>query len=145
MRSRHLGVELDRALWCQATLAHIDLGDSSIDTAESVSLVVRELVHSALGQVEACARVVDGEDVDGLAVVADRVTLAALGAVPAGDVAGATDEWEVGNGALGLVATESRQHTWSRIDRAYMTYYLVMRPFAPSEQDTAVMDRLPSS
>lgn len=102
--SPHLSVELDRALRGKTTLRDIDLGDSGVHTAEGISLVVGELVHGTLGQVEAVAGVVDCEDVDGLAVVADRVALAALGAVPAGDVAGATDKWEVGDGALGLVA-----------------------------------------
>lgn len=82
-----LCVELNGSLGSKTTLRDIDLGDGGIDTAESVGLIVGELVHSALGQVEASAGVVNSEDVDGLAVVGDGVALAALGGVPAGDVA----------------------------------------------------------
>lgn len=99
-----LSVELDRTLGGKSTLRDIDLGDSGIDTAQSVGLVVGELVHRRLGQVETVAGVIDGEDIDRLAVVADRVALAALGAVPTGNVAGATDERKVRDGALSLVA-----------------------------------------
>ncbi|OIC46606.1 hypothetical protein A7M48_18845 [Acinetobacter baumannii] len=65
--------------------AHVDtdLSVLSVDAAEGFSLVVGELVHGTLGEVEASAGAVDGEDVDGVAVVSDAVAGTALLAVPA--------------------------------------------------------------
>lgn len=61
--------------------AHVDANLSvlSIDATEGSSLAVGELVHGSLGEVEASAGVVNGEDVDGLAVVGDAVAGTALG------------------------------------------------------------------
>lgn len=65
-----------------------------VDPAELDSLPTGELVHGLLGDVEALGGVVDGEDVDLLALVLEAVADAALGRVPAGDGGGAADVGE---------------------------------------------------
>lgn len=55
----------------QATVAHIDLSGSRIDAAQSNSLAVGKVVHGVQCDVEAGSGVVDGKNVDGLAVVAE--------------------------------------------------------------------------
>lgn len=62
----------------QAAVAERDLGGGSLDAAKGGGLAVGEVVHGSLGDVEAAAGVVDGEDVDRLAVVGQGVALAAL-------------------------------------------------------------------
>lgn len=47
----------------------IDLARGRLDAAEGDGLAVGQLVHGVEGDVEAAAGVVDGEHVDGLAVV----------------------------------------------------------------------------
>ena len=61
--------------------AHVDadLSVLGVDATEGSSLAVGELVHGRLSEVEASAGVVNGEDVDGLAVVGDAVAGTALG------------------------------------------------------------------
>ena len=61
----------------QSAVAKSNLGVLSIDAAELRSLAVGQVIHGALGQVEASGAV-DGEDVDGLAVVGDAVAGTAL-------------------------------------------------------------------
>ena len=55
-----------------------DLVDGGLDDAELHRLAVGELVHRLEGDVEARAGVVDGEDFNGLAVVAQLPARAAL-------------------------------------------------------------------
>lgn len=81
-----------------------DLGGGGIDTAKGDSLAVGEGVHGVEGNVEAGGGVVDGENVDGLAVVGELPAGAALVRVPAGDGGGGTDVGEAGDLALGLPA-----------------------------------------
>lgn len=88
----------------QTTGADGDLGGGSIDAAEGDSLAVGEGVHGVEGNVEARGGVVDGEDVNGLAVVGELPAGAALVRVPAGDGGGGTDVGEAGDLALGLPA-----------------------------------------
>lgn len=67
----------------EATVAGGNLGILSIDATKLRSLVVCELVHGGLGEVEASSGVIDGQNVDGLAVVGDSVAGTALSGVPA--------------------------------------------------------------
>lgn len=114
------------SLW-QAAVGGSDLDSGGLNTAEGSSLAVGQLVHGGLGDVEAGGGVVDGQDVDGAATVAQLPASSALRGqvsfpvhisssigraydkthargVPAGDLGGAADVGEVGDGALGLVA-----------------------------------------
>lgn len=99
-----LSVELNVALRSKPTLINADLLHIRLHASQSIGLVVGELVHGLFTQVKARSSVVDGQDVDCLAVVGHGVALAALGGVPAFDVAGAANERESGDGPLGLVA-----------------------------------------
>jgi len=68
-----------RSRWpLQTTVAGVDRGNSSINTAEIRGLAVGQVVHGMLRNVEAGAGVVDGEDVDGPAVVGRRPAASAL-------------------------------------------------------------------
>lgn len=91
------------ALW-QTTVRGGSLDNGGLDAAEGLGLAVGELVQGGLGDVEAGGGVVDGQDVDGAAAVAQLPAGAARGRVPAGDLGGAADVGEAGDGALGLVA-----------------------------------------
>lgn len=62
----------------QAAVAERDLGRLGVNAAKGSSLAVGEVVQSGLGDVEAGSGVVDGKDVDGLAVVGQGVALLAL-------------------------------------------------------------------
>lgn len=111
----------------QSTLVDSNLGILRVDAAKISGLVVGQIVHGGLGQVEAVVGVVNGQDVDGLAVVGDAVASAALSwarmrwlvadyenthgfipayliRVPAWDADVAADVGEFGDGALGLPA-----------------------------------------
>jgi len=88
----------------QSTLVDSNLGILRVDAAKISGLVVGQIVHGGLGQVEAVVGVVNGQDVDGLAVVGDAVASAALIRVPAWDADVAADVGEFGDGALGLPA-----------------------------------------
>ena len=94
---------LRSSLSLQATLVGRNLGVGGVDATELGSLVVGQGIETLLVDVEARSSVVDGKDVDGLALVGDAVAGAALGGVPAGDALVAT---EVGglDVALGLPA-----------------------------------------
>ena len=88
----------------QAAVLGGDLGGLGVDTAELSSLAVGEGVHGIEGDVEASSGVVDGKDVDGLALVLELPASAARGGVPASDGLGATDVRELGHVALSLPA-----------------------------------------
>jgi hypothetical protein len=90
-------------MW-QTAVRERDLDSGGVNTAQRGGLAVGQLVHGALGDVEAGAGVVDGQDVDGAAAPAQLPAGAALVRVPARDLGGAADVGEVGDGALGLVA-----------------------------------------
>jgi len=62
----------------KTTVAEIDLGNISLDTAEEDSLAVGQVVHGIQRDVQPGGRVVDGEDVDGLSVVGRRPAGSAL-------------------------------------------------------------------
>lgn len=62
----------------QAAVAGRHLHVLRIDATKLLSLVVGQGIHGALCEVEARCGVVDGEHVDGLAVVGDAVAGAAL-------------------------------------------------------------------
>jgi hypothetical protein len=79
------------------------------------------------------------------ALIRHGVAIAARGAVPACDVLSAADVWEAFNGALGLPAVSWKDRVneggkemegWDR---------RVMRPFAPSLQETTSILLEPSS
>lgn len=62
----------------QSARAGGDLGVLHVDATKVGGLVVRQIVHGSLSNVEPSARMIDGKHVDGLAVVRQRVALAAL-------------------------------------------------------------------
>jgi hypothetical protein len=62
----------------QAAVADSDLSILCLDATKSLSLAVCEVIHGRLGKVEAIASVVNGKNVDGLAVVGDTVAGTAL-------------------------------------------------------------------
>jgi len=55
-------------LGSETALAHIDFSDSGLNTSELCGLVVGELVHRLLAQVQSSGGMVDAENVDGLAL-----------------------------------------------------------------------------
>lgn len=65
-----------------------------VNASELSSLTVCEVIHGSLGEVEASSSVINGQDVDSLAVVCDAVAGTALGRVPALDTLVATDARE---------------------------------------------------
>lgn len=65
------------SLW-QTAVGGSDLDGSGLNAAEGGSLAVGELVHGGLGDVEAGGGVVDGQDVDGAATVAQLPASSAL-------------------------------------------------------------------
>lgn len=87
-----------------AALGSGNLGGRGINVAKGRSLTVGQSVQGIQGNVEARGGVVDGEDIDALAVVLKLPAGAALGRVPAGNGFGTADVGELGNGALGLPA-----------------------------------------
>jgi hypothetical protein len=93
----------------QAAGACGDLGGSGIDTAQGDGLAVGQGVHGVQGNVEARGGVVDGQDVDGLAVVGELPAGAALWGVPAGDGGGGTNVGEAGDLGLRLPAVAGDQ------------------------------------
>jgi len=88
-------------------------------------LAAGQLVHSLLRDVEAVGGVVNGGDVDGVAVVRERVAFTAVGAVPAGDGEGAADARErrkaaggavaLGHEAVGAVGARGREKVEARV------------------------------
>ena len=89
----------------QATSGRSDLRRLCVDAAEVDSLVVRELVHRALRNIErADAGVVDREHVDALAVVRQLPARPARRRVPAADHARTANVREPGKRAEGRVA-----------------------------------------
>ena len=62
----------------ETAVADSDLSVLSVDATKGSSLVVGELIHCALGEVEAVGGVVHSKDVDGLSVVGDAVAGTAL-------------------------------------------------------------------
>ena len=71
-----------------------------VDAAQLGRPAVGQVVHGGLGDVEAGAGAVDGEDVDGAAVVRGAPARAAVGRVPARDGLGAADVREAPDVAL---------------------------------------------
>lgn len=65
------------SLW-QAAVGGSRLDDGGLNTAEGSGLAVGQLVHGGLGDVEAGGGVVDGQDVDGAATVAQLPASSAL-------------------------------------------------------------------
>lgn len=79
----------------------VDLG---VDAAQSDGLTVGEGVHGIEANVQAAGGVVDGKDVDLLAVVLKAVAAAAVGGVPAGNDVHTANVGELGDVALLLPA-----------------------------------------
>lgn len=96
-------------LFLKAAVANRNLGSSSIDATELDRLVVSESVHGGLGNVEASSNMVDGKDVDALALVCELPAGAARRGVPTGYGLGAADVGELWDVALGLPAVPSDQ------------------------------------
>lgn len=88
----------------ESTLGWSRRGISGRHSSELGSQTTRQLVHGSKGDVEALGRRVDGRHIDGVVIPRQRVALAAVGAVPAGDGHGAADEGEFGQRAGCLVA-----------------------------------------
>lgn len=62
----------------EAAVAVSHLRVLSIDASKLGSLAVGKVIHCSLGKVEAIGSVVDGQDVDSLAIVSDSVAGTAL-------------------------------------------------------------------
>ena len=62
----------------EATIAGSHLRILSLDASKLCSLAVGKLVHCGFGKVEAISSVINGQDIDSLAVVGDSVAGAAL-------------------------------------------------------------------
>ena len=74
----HLSNCITRTRSLQSAVTDGNLGVLCVDASECLSLAVGKLVHSLLGEVEAVGGVVNGKNVDGLAVVCDAVASTAL-------------------------------------------------------------------
>lgn len=79
-------------LQLQPAEANSNLGNDGVNAAKGLGLVVRQLVHGRKGHVYAFAGMVDGQDVDGLAVVRGRPASSALFEVLAGEERSDRDE-----------------------------------------------------
>lgn len=73
------------ALRCQAALRDTNLLNVGRHTPQLIGLVVCELVHGALGHVEAARCSVDGQHIDRLALIRDGIALSALSTIPGRD------------------------------------------------------------
>lgn len=89
----------------EPAVAQSHLRDIGLDAAKLDSVAVRQVVHGGEANVEAGCRMVNGQNVDGLAVVASRPARAAVGRVPAADGLGAADVGEPRNVSLLLPVT----------------------------------------
>lgn len=74
-----------------AAQTNIHLHHCSFDPSKELRLPTRQIVHRLFGHVEARGRVVNGEHVNGSAVVGHSKAFAARGAVPAGDCVASAD------------------------------------------------------
>ena len=88
-------------------VGEIHWGNRRINTSELHRIAICQSIHSLLGQIDTLRGVIDGRDIDGLAIVSNTQALAARGAVVARNVLPATDIREVGNLALVLVSVAS--------------------------------------
>ena len=86
----------------QTTHGQRNLGHLGINTAELGCLSVGQVVHGVEAHVEPAAGVVDGENVDRLAVVRGRPARAAVGRVPAGHLIASSYVGEVAHVTLHL-------------------------------------------
>jgi hypothetical protein len=95
-------VQYSSRLRLETTVAGGYLSVLRIDATKLSSLAVGKLVHGGLGEVETSGSVVNGQDVDGLAVVCDAVAGTALGGVPARNTLVATNAGERWNVSLSV-------------------------------------------
>lgn len=91
-------------LFLQSTVANSDLSSSRINPTKLNSLVVGKSVHRRGRNVEARSSVVDGQDVDALALVGKLPARAAALGVPASDGLRASNVRKLGDLALSLPA-----------------------------------------
>ena len=98
-----------------------------------------EVVHGLLCDVEACSGAIDPENKDALALVSDFVTCSALRIVPSGNVLATAGMRESRDLALGLpFVLWIEQLVLFTVWLSHVLGVLVMSPFEPSEQETAV-------
>lgn len=93
----------------QAAVAKSDLGNHCVDMAETHGLVVGQLVHSRQGHVNTISGMVNGQNVDGLAIVRGRPASSALYVGQYVSGREASKEWAREKGSLRLPNSSPQQ------------------------------------
>lgn len=82
----------------QSTGSIVDRNIRSSNPSQLRSLIIRQIIHSLQSNIETTRRGINSQDIDGAGNLsrgeAQLVALATVGAIPAGDCWGASDQWE---------------------------------------------------
>lgn len=130
----------------QPAVAGGNLGELRINASKLGSLAVSKVIHRRLGKVETARSVVNGEDIDCLPVVCDAVASAALIKIFVSHSWFAVCTRFIHTCGEFQLAMPSYPPTRGKEGRAPWVWNpFVRRPLEPSEQETAVKERLASS